>query len=807
MRTMKTTMHGICFRFSLIATLFSLLLSLSAVSVTHVVKQDGSGDFTLIQAAIESANSGDTILVYPGVYVENVNFMGKGLTVNSLEALSGDRSYVHNTVIDGNRANPCVTFFRGSLDATLRGFTLRNGMGSFRFDNEEIESWGGGIFMIQTGRVNLINCDVTDNVASIGAGIYSSSSRLYLSGVKIYENRAACGVAGLHISGDNQQVTSILFDPDNLCSIYSNYGRSPVDICFADLRANVEINLDLATVAQPTEFYIGRIVNFPELDYYTETINIQRGLRTEVNHDLYVSPDGDDTNSGLSPSQPMKTITKALHRIKADSLDIKTVHVLPGIYDEADGQIFPLPLKNNVNLIGAGSSQTTLIANSDLPPMMRVMISGQDNINITLKGFTLLSANEDLNFPLVMFGRSTNLKVSDIVIRDMKVIRWGAVNIMHWNSSEIDSLVLENISTEEVAFYAMNIESGSISNCRFENINSLHVDDDPFFNGMAMIDIWFSGTLRMDNCEFRNLSVVDDQPTLHVSRKSFYIVDASTEVSITNCLFTGIRTNSFRAMAFFAEDPGTYKVSNCTFFDNYGNWTALATGGHISMRNNIFFNPDVTKEIHIYRVSNPDSYQSELDFDYNLIRGGAANISGDSMLLWGDHNLTQEPAFVSIDPSDPCFLHLSSESPCIDAGTPDISDLDLPPYDLAGNQRVWNEVIDMGCFEYGAPPWVTNDDPVAPEIPGTSISIYPNPFKGNTTISWVLEKGEPVKIEIYNLRGQKVTTLYDGLGKKGRQTVNWDARDAKGQSVGSGVYICHLSTPKENRAQKMVVMK
>ena len=84
---------------------------------------------------------------------------------------------------------------------------------------------------------------------------------------------------------------------------------------------------------------------------------------------------------------------------------------------------------------------------------------------------------------------------------------------------------------------------------------------------------------------------------------------------------------------------------------------------------------------------------------------------------------------------------------------------------------------------------------------------YPNPFKGSTTISWVMAKDEPVKIEIYNLRGQKVTTLYDGWGKKGRQAVSWDAKDAKGQSVASGVYFYRLSTPKESKVQKMMVIK
>lgn len=93
--------------------------------------------------------------------------------------------------------------------------------------------------------------------------------------------------------------------------------------------------------------------------------------------------------------------------------------------------------------------------------------------------------------------------------------------------------------------------------------------------------------------------------------------------------------------------------------------------------------------------------------------------------------------------------------------------------------------------------------PLATEL----MQNYPNPFNGNTKISWILEKDEPVRIDIYNLRGQKVTTLYDGFGKKGRQSINWDAKDANGRSVASGVYFYRLSTSKESRVQKMMVIK
>ena len=787
-------------RLSLIALMYSLLVSISATSVTHIVKQDGSGDFSHIQPAIEAANNGDTILVYPGVYVENVYFNGKALTVNSLEALEGDRSYVQSTIIDGNRTNPCVSFIDGNLEATLRGFTLRNGMGSF-IGGEELEAWGGGVLILQTGRVNLTNCDITDNVAALGAGIFSYSGPLYLSGVNIFENRGVFSGGGLFITADYEQNTSVTFDPDNLCSVYSNHGQGPVDIVIVQMLSDVEINLDLFTVAQPTDFYIGRIMNHLGYFDYTDTINIQRGLRSEVNHDLYVSPTGNDANSGLSPDQAMKSITKALHQIKADSLDIKTVHVLPGIYREAaDGQIFSLPLKSNVNLIGAGSEQTILIADSARPPMVRTMIAGQSLRNISLSGFTLLSENEDRNFPIMLGERSTNLKVNDIVIRDMEVIDWGAFNVMDWNSSEIDSLVLENITTEEIAFYAMNIESGSISNCRFENINSQYITDDTVLTGRGLIDIWVSGTLSMDNCEFRDLSVVNDQPIFHVSNRSCYD-EGQVEVNINNCLYTGLETNYQQAVSFHTNNLGSYKISNCTFYDNYGAYAAVAISGHMSMRNNIFYNPEAPKEIHMYQVPPAELYYSRLDFDYNLIRGGYSSINKPgnlSMLIWGSHNLNQEPGFMSTELSDPFFLHLSPESPCIDAGTPDISELGLPPYDLAGNWRVWNGRIDIGAFEYGSQPWVSNDDPVTPALPEASITAYPNPFSTLTKIKVNLPKHgnnnriDKALVKIYNLKGQLINTTSLDPAKTGEQIIHWDGRDSAGPSCSNGIYFLQL---------------
>ena len=95
------------------------------------VKIDGTGDYSSIQAGINAAVDGDTILVHPGTYVENVNFDGRRIFLGSLFIVTGDTSYVSRTVIDGNQSGSVVTFAGGEdRTAFLEGFTLTNGTGN-----------------------------------------------------------------------------------------------------------------------------------------------------------------------------------------------------------------------------------------------------------------------------------------------------------------------------------------------------------------------------------------------------------------------------------------------------------------------------------------------------------------------------------------------------------------------------------------------------------------------------------------------------------------------------------------------------
>jgi hypothetical protein len=107
--------------------LFVVLTCSLLTATTLTVKQDGTGDYSTIQSAIDDSNEGDVVLVYPGRYFENINYNGHGITVASLEYTTGDRAYVSSTIIDGGNYWRCVTVKNHEQNAVLRGLTLTNG--------------------------------------------------------------------------------------------------------------------------------------------------------------------------------------------------------------------------------------------------------------------------------------------------------------------------------------------------------------------------------------------------------------------------------------------------------------------------------------------------------------------------------------------------------------------------------------------------------------------------------------------------------------------------------------------------------
>ena len=105
---------------------------------------------------------------------------------------------------------------------------------------------------------------------------------------------------------------------------------------------------------------------------------------------------------------------------------------------------------------------------------------------------------------------------------------------------------------------------------------------------------------------------------------------------------------------------------------------------------------------------------------------------------------------------------------------------------------------------------VSVDDEHSLQIPNEYrlYSNYPNPFNPTTNIEFSVPEQVNVTLEIYNLLGQRVTTLIAGeMYGPGRHKVVWNGRSQNGMLVSSGVYIYRIQAGDFIDVRKMVFTK
>ena len=111
-----------------------------------------------------------------------------------------------------------------------------------------------------------------------------------------------------------------------------------------------------------------------------------------------------------------------------------------------------------------------------------------------------------------------------------------------------------------------------------------------------------------------------------------------------------------------------------------------------------------------------------------------------------------------------------------------------------------------GLITFGNPTGIDDDEmsrPLAFELKQN----YPNPFNPQTTIEFSLEKGSMVRLEVFNLLGQRVEELISGYFQSGVHSVIWNATDARGADLPSGIYFYALTTGSDFASGKIVLLR
>ena len=103
----------------------------------------------------------------------------------------------------------------------------------------------------------------------------------------------------------------------------------------------------------------------------------------------------------------------------------------------------------------------------------------------------------------------------------------------------------------------------------------------------------------------------------------------------------------------------------------------------------------------------------------------------------------------------------------------------------------------------GARAMVTSTQNLTANLLGNS----PNPFNPATQIAYELPEAMDVTLSIYNVQGQNIATLINQSQTAGRYQVTWDARDAIGREVSSGIYFYRLVANSVVQTRQMLLLK
>ncbi|MBN2830455.1 MAG: T9SS type A sorting domain-containing protein [Candidatus Cloacimonetes bacterium] len=765
-----------------IVLLAPLFLFAEVLEVSH----DTSHPYQLIQDAISSAVEGDTILVHPGVYYENISFEGKhGITLIS----SGCED---NTVIDGiNGGRACITLVNGEENILISGFEIRNGG-----IPSESQDRAGGICLDTVNNISLRNLVIHDNHAIAGAGLrIRGSENISLSNLEIFNNFAYSAAGGIY----QLRNKSVIFDMINRCSVYDNFAVQYMDIINYDA-TSIYLNKFTYPQMEGDNLYLLQIPYGPHTVFHTLPVfDVQIPLREYLDRDVYVSPEGDDNNDGLTPETPFKNLWFALSRLHPTNGNSHTVYLSEGSFTNTAGGVdVGMFIPDNIIIQGAGKEETRI--ETAIYNYYETVINVKRNAqNVILKDFTLSS-----------------LRGSSLVVYDAGYVRF------------------ENVAIEDCHDFNQDIIriTGDNTNADFINFTCRNNEDIDNAGGVIHFD---GNKLRLQNCLFENNRIQNSG--IEISYCHLYAAYKDSVIIKDSMFLNNVHNPTDANMTIYrrgVSDQRTVVIDNCLFANNYcsgpvgfrinadyihiynstfaNNRTAGFYNGYIttnstystSMVNCAFFDNTTTTELY------PEA--DSLFIDYCAFdRQFALYLFGDNQM--GTHNYTNVDFRVNEGDQNLLDYYLYNETNpitpalSIDHGTMNPADFYpgyvLPEFDVLGNPRIYNDIIDIGAIEYRNP--IANDEQVI--IPSLNLSCAPNPFNPTTTISFDIPKNSMTELAVYNIRGQRVNTLLNERLKAGTHQVVWNGDDIKGHSVGSGVYFLRLMTNQESKTFKAVMLK
>lgn len=701
---------------------------------------------------------------------------------------SGD-VIVKNCLINKNKAENNG----GAIYATGSGVTFTNNIFKDNYCPH-----GGVFYGNSAGSVYFTDNRFQNNLAENGGALAAYSSTIYLAGNTFTNNRAEkFGGAIYYASGGNFN-----FDAVHKNNVYENYaGAAGLDFYYNGYQSSVNIVLDTFTVNNPNKHFAHPLSKYNITnDHYT----IQ-----QTSLDLYVSPFGSDDNTGANIAESLKTLKMACMKIMADAGNPKTIFLDAGTYSETyTGETFPINWRDFVSLQGNGIDITILDGenknqilycydDSDLnisgitvqngvgengggirleressPTVHDIKVT--NNYATTKGGGIYCYDHSSPVFTNVDFVNNTcdnhgggislyqycDATISNcIVSNNFTVYYGGGVDIQFYSNVHIDSSIIHHNTAAHGGGIFINWGSDAkIRNCTIQSNDALsHVSGYSGQGGGIYITYQSDPILENNEIKFNHASslgggIFSSSQSYTVARNCF--VEYNSATSGGGIYLTGNANHTYYNLVLFnnsIEDgfgggiysAGSYpKFYNATITDN-----SVTTDNPSIYTGGAFYNYNGTPEFHnsILWDNVPNEiylYNGSADVSYSDIKGGYSGTGN-----------------IDIDPELTYVFYTNESSPCINAGNPDTTGMNLPDYDIIDSARIVNNRIDMGAYELSEPTHFTQ----------FYLTLFlEGPFNGIDMDTWLTTNpdiaeqfplSQPFNTAPWNYAGDESTTL------------------------------------------------
>lgn len=344
----------------------------------------------------------------------------------------------------------------------------------------------------------------------------------------------------------------------------------------------------------------------------------------------------------------------------------------------------------------------------------------------------------------------TNNEITDNSGTDAQYTYGGGIFMGYSEEYKVNinsNIVMSNLAEEGGGFFIQNAQNLSITNNLFLSNNASK----------------WGGAIRLFQYNGKEIYSNKISQANGLTSSSNKISGRNNQLLILNNTFSDNSADEGGAI-YVKTNPHTPKIYNSIFWENYAP-------------------PNKAKDLFIDASSTITVCNNDLDI---------IAIQGE----WeGEDNIFENPNFVG---SGDHPYQINDYSPCIDVGTTDITGLNLPEYDLAGEVRIVNDSVDMGAYEWNM--MVRIEEASIPERSHLQVATYPNPFTISTTIEYELNQHETVRISFYNQFGKQVD-LIEERQQKGLNKIAWTP-----ENPADGIYYFRMQAGEQVASGKVVIL-